>query len=233
MRPLTRRRALHGVVGLLGCLAGCSAEDAAIGASGGESTRSPNGETVTDPDAASLRVTGERSVVRRREETADENDRRDRFSHEFLTDASTARSLSFATDADGVDEVRSFLGSTDYDAETVYVEQTAVGECFRRELCSVRWTDTEIHTSYARRFRDADVACETDAKDTVAWFVRIPDVVDPAAIDGYGSRYGSDGCRPPDERRPGGRGADGSGGSPDAGTDDGTGRDSATAEAER
>lgn len=211
MSPLTRRRALHGVAGVLACLAGCSAENSGIGASGRESTRDPNAETVTDPDAASLRVTGERPVVWREEETADESDRRDRFSHEFLADARAARSLSFATDADGVDEVRSFLDSTDYDAETVYVEQTTVGECFRRELCSVRWTDTEIQTSYARRFRDADVACETDAKDTVAWFVRIPDAVDPDAIDGYGSRYGSDGCRSPD----------------------GTGRDGATTEAER
>ncbi|SFG91287.1 hypothetical protein SAMN04488063_3266 [Halopelagius inordinatus] len=205
MCPLTRRRALRGVVGSLAFLAGCSGEDSNGGASAWPTTSRPNAETVTDPDAAVVRLSGEESAVWREAEGTDENPRRTRLGNEFLTDARAADSLSFAADAENVAEARSFLDSTDYDAETVYVEQTAVGECFRRELCSVRWTDTEIRTRYARRFRDVDASCETDARDTVAWFIRVPDTIDPDAIDGYGSRYGSDGCRPPGERRVDGR----------------------------
>lgn len=230
MSLLTRRRALHGFVGVLAFVAGCSGEDIGTGPSDRATTPNPNAETVTDPDSATLRVSGERSAVWREEEATDDSRGRDRISREFLTDVRTAESLSFATDGDGTgaEEVRSFLDSTDYAAETVYVEQVAVGDCFRRELCSVRWTDTEIETSYARRFRDADVACETGAKDTVAWFVRIPDTVDPDAIRGRGSRYGSDGCRPPDGRRADGSGAGSSRGpSGTATADGGTGRDDA------
>lgn len=228
---LTRRRALRGVVGSLAFLAGCSGEDSNSGASAWPTTSRPNAETVTDPDAAVVRLSGEGSAVWRAANGTDENRRRTRLGNEFLTDAQAADSLSFAADAENVPTVRSFLDSTDYDAETVYVEQTAVGECFRRKLCSVRWTDGEIRTRYVRRFRDVDTSCETGVRDTVAWFIRIPDTIDPDAIDGYSSRYGSDGCRPPGERRIDGH-EDGDS-TDTAGTDASIVRPEAPAEAER
>lgn len=57
-----------------------------------------------------------------------------------------------------------------------------------------------MHTNYARRYRDADVACETGAEDVMATLIRIPAALDPNAIDGYGSSGGSDSCDRHNER---------------------------------
>ncbi|RDI69796.1 hypothetical protein [Halopelagius longus] len=233
MRPLTRRRALHGVAGILACLAGCSGTN---NGSAGSHSSDANGEISTDADTYSLRVSGENPVVRTGSTETTDAEAADGIGldNAFVTDAEAADSLSFSTDGAEVEAAREFLDATDYDAETVYIEQSTVGECYRREFCYVQWSDAEIRTSYVRRYRDADVACEPDANDTVAWFVRVPDTVDPDEIRSYASTYGSGGCRLPD-----GRPVNDSGGG-DSGNDsapatagDGTDRGDATAEAER
>jgi hypothetical protein len=117
--------------------------------------------------------------------------------HFFVTGPEDTASLSFAA-VDGSGDARTFLSATDYDAATVYVEQQRVRECFTYDLCYVRWTDREIDTSYARRYRDPDVACETDAYDVVATLIRIPAAIDPERIRGYSSSTGSGAC---EERR--------------------------------
>lgn len=203
MRPLTRRNALHGVAGLFTLLAGCSATNHGSSESGDPES---GGKVATDPETFSLRVSGRRTAIWYAEtETASSTDEGPpRLETRFVTDADRAESMSFAPEVgDEAEAAREFLTSTDYDAETVYIEQSRVGECFRLEFCHVRWTDTEIDTSYVRRYRDADVACETTANDTVVQFIRVPDTLNPESISGYGSQYSSGGCPPIEGRRVG------------------------------
>lgn len=115
---------------------------------------------------------------------------------ELVADDEQVDETRFA-DVDGTAAAREFLETTDFDEETVYVDQTRIGECYDVELCYVGWSATEIRTAYGRVVRDVDVACETDARDTVATLVRIPDAIDPEQVSGYGSGASSSECRLP------------------------------------
>ncbi|AZH27015.1 hypothetical protein [Haloplanus aerogenes] len=196
MPSITRRRVLSGAVAFLTGFAGCSGET-----SSGSSYPPEDVDNVAiDPDAYSLRnPRTEPTVWTDERPTADEDGATHYWSHVFVTSSDDAANVSFA-DVPGADEARDFLDSTDYDAATVYVEQSTVQECFAPELCYVQWSETEVETSYTRRYRDADVACETDAEDVVATLVRIPTVLDPSDISSYGSSHGSGTCERRNER---------------------------------
>ncbi|WP_135823660.1 hypothetical protein [Halorussus ruber] len=114
--------------------------------------------------------------------------------HTLVADEESADELVFA-DVEGVERARQFLVDTDFGTETVYVEQTELGECYARELCWVRWTESAIETSYRDGYRDADVACDTGEDDVVALLVRLPVALDSDQIRRFSSNSGSGGCR--------------------------------------
>lgn len=196
MPSITRRRALHGAVALLTGFAGCSGETSSSSSYPPEEV----GNVAVDPESYSLRNPAREPLVWAGERpTPDADGPSNYWTHEFVTGPDDAADVSFA-DVPGVDEARDFLDATDYDTTTVYVEQSTVQECFAPELCHVRWSETDIHTSYARHYRDADVACETDAENTVATLIRVPAVIDPSDVNGYGSSHGSGTCERRNER---------------------------------
>lgn len=196
MPSTTRRRALHGAAALLAGFAGCSGETSSSSSHPPEDVEN----VAFDPESYSLRnPSPEPTVWTDERPTAADEERGHHWNHVFVTDADDAASVSFA-DVPGADEARAFLAATDYDAATVYVEQRTVQECFAAELCHVRWSETDVHTSYARYYRDADVACERDAEDAIATLVRIPATVDPSEVNSYGSSYGSGPCERRNER---------------------------------
>lgn len=198
--PSTRRHTLRSAAGALAALAGCSAENR----SRKDTTPSPHGppaDALTDPPALTLRNPEAAPVVTRGTPTPTEDEGRF-WGHRLVVDDETASTLTVA-DVEGADRAREFLDATDFEGETVYVEQREIGECYERTLCWVKWTDSSIETAYSRGFRDADVACETDAKDVVAHLIRLPVALDPDRISGYGSQTTSGHCRSPDEDRTG------------------------------
>ncbi|MFB6107644.1 MAG: hypothetical protein ABEJ82_02235 [Haloplanus sp.] len=194
MPSLTRRRALHGAAALLAGVAGCSSEDH-VGSTGPDE---PQGTVAFDPESHHLRNTERAPVVwtGERPTTTDDEQRHYWANTFFVADSDTAADVSTA-DVEGSDGVADFLSATDYDAETVYVQQTLVGECFDLDLCYVKWSADHVETSFARTYRPAEVACERDADDVTAWLIRIPAVVDPDEVHGYGTGRGSGTC---DER---------------------------------
>lgn len=217
MPSITRRRVLQAAAGSVAGLAGCSAET--------HSTRSPTpsapgppADALRNPPTVSLRnparepvVTGEAVGITpdaTEESGADEEDLR--WARALVATEVAADSIAFA-DVEGADAGRQFLADTDFDAETVYVEQRELGECFERDLCWVRWSEDELETAYGHRYRPADVACDADATDVVARFIRLPVALDPESVRGFGSQTSSGGCREGDATGEGGGGADGSG----------------------
>lgn len=203
----TRRRLLESTAALLGAsaLAGCggSSEASSTGREGPNAE--PPGDARTDLPHVSLRNPERAPIVFRESEspTDEPNDgetaRLDDWRHFLVVDADDAESLSFA-DVDGVDEARRLLDETDFESESVYVERHAIAECYERELCWVRWTESRVETDYARILRDADEACGADAKDVVTTLVRLPAALDPDEVQSYGSSSGG-ACRTPDGER--------------------------------
>jgi len=197
MPSITRRRALSGAAALLTGFAGCSGESSSSSSYPpeeiGNVELNPESYTLRNPERAPTVWTGERPTSR------DDEERPHRRHHLFVTGSDDAAGVSFA-DVDGADGARDFLDATDYDAATVYIEQWTIEECFTPDLCSVRWSEDDIDTSYTRRYRDADVACAADAEDVVVTIIRIPEAFDPSDINGYGSSRGSGTCERENER---------------------------------
>ncbi|WP_251342268.1 hypothetical protein [Haloplanus halophilus] len=191
MPSITRRRALQGAVALVAGFAGCSGDSSS-------STNYPSeadGNIAFDPRSYRLRTTDPGPLVWTGERPTPEGDeeRAHYRHHVFVASPEEADAVSFA-DVDGADGAREFLDATDYDAETVFVEQWTIEECFTPNLCYVQWSETDVETSYARRYRDAHVHCEADAQDTIATLIRIPAAFDPSDVNSYGSSYGSSTC---------------------------------------
>jgi hypothetical protein len=197
MPALTRRRALHAATAIVAGFAGCSGESSSSSSYPSEAIGSlavdPESYSLRNPDSDTVFWSGERPT------TTGDDEGLHHESHRFVATPEDAASVSFA-DVPGADEARAFLEATDYDAETVYAEQWFVGECYAQELCYVQWSETEIETSYSRRYRDADVRCETDARDVVATLIRLPEPFDPSEVHGYGSSRGSSTCEERNER---------------------------------
>lgn len=201
----SRRRLLQSTAALLGlsALAGCGGSSSSTGTARAGPDADPPADAVTDPTHVSLRNTERAPIVRDSESTestestsgTDASSQFDRWQHELIADAERAASLSFA-DVDGVDEARQLLDETDFESETVYIEGHVVAECYERELCWIRWTDSGIETDYARILRDVDVACEADAEDFVTNLIRIPVALDPDKVRSYSSSGGGR-CRTP------------------------------------
>jgi hypothetical protein len=187
----TRRDALHAAAALLTGAAGCTGESSSSSSYPTDSTGNlafdPESYRLRNPDPTPAVWTGERPTQ------TDEERHLHADSHFFLTGPESADGVGFA-DVDGADAARDFLESTDYDSTTVYVEQASIRECYTTTLCHVEWSTTEIETSYARAYRDVDVACEADARDMVATLIRIPEAFDPSEVNGYGRGTGSASC---------------------------------------
>lgn len=212
MVPTTRRRLLSGSVALLAALAGCNGSRTSSTRS--EPNRPENVER--DPETRAVRVSGDGPAAwLPREESGDaettdaddgETPSPPSRQHGFVASAEAAERLRIA-EADGVEEARRFVEATDFETETVYFETRRVRECYSLELCYVTWSATEIDTQYGSYPRDAEVDCETEAesgersRETTAWFIRVPDDLDPEAVTSHGSGWGSDGCHYPPHLR--------------------------------
>ncbi|MFB9825437.1 hypothetical protein [Halobaculum roseum] len=202
---LTRRRTLLGAAGALAALAGCSGSEGG----GDEATPTVPAREPFDPESVpphrSLRAATDEPLAWLPDETRTDTDGEPRRRRPtFVASRDRADRLRFA-DVEGVEAARSFLAETTFDSETIYLERYPVRRCYELQLCDVSWSETDIDTQFGRVLRDADVACDPDARDSTAWFVRIPEALDPDRITSYGSGMSGSSCAergPPAEHEP-------------------------------
>jgi hypothetical protein len=109
------------------------------------------------------------------------------------------------------DDARSFIASTSFDRETVYIQNHRVRECFRLDLCHVSWGSTTVETDYARILLPYDERCRADEWATESWLIRIPVALSEDDVNGYSTSVGSAAC----DRTAGRGGATGERGSAD------------------
>ncbi len=202
MVPFTRRRALHGAAGLVATLAGCSG----TGFGESESTRTHPRETSadepghgseTDPELVAVRSDADRPPVWLGDEDGggrSSADSRHYHGDRAVIDGEDRAGRVRVAGAVDADPVRSFLSETDLESETVYLEVNQVEECFRLELCSIRWRPGKVETDYGRVLRPYDERCEANAKVFEARLIRIPDALDHEDVNSYGSSIGGGAC---------------------------------------
>jgi hypothetical protein len=94
------------------------------------------------------------------------------------------------------DALAAFLDETDFGAETVVLESTAVADCFELQLCTVDWSETELETDYTRVLRSYETSCAADGRAFESRLIRIPEPLDSDAVTSYSTGIDSHGrCR--------------------------------------
>lgn len=202
MVPTPSRRALLAGVGagVAGLLAGCTTPE----------TRNPqpeDGVLVTDYTVEMTRSQRDRPpVVAAVEEPDDTGGRTARTPEPVdirsIRSERAATELEIRRDATNAAGARRLLDETSFADESVAVYQTPIGECYSLQVNYVtRNSDGSPDLDFCRVIRDAHTACQRDASDYVAAFVRLP--WPGAEYDGFSVGSGGD-CGPiPPEYRTG------------------------------
>lgn len=208
----TRRRVLGGGAALLAALAGCNgAGDASRSTDtvAGDGHDRPD-NVAMDPPTVTLRRPASRDpavdVVEADGEPTPtaERERRRAVRRGFVTTPEAA-SLLRIRDVEGAARAREFVDETDFDEAFLFIDRGNVAQCFEQLLCFVTWSQSELRLTYAEVYRDYDVDCDADERDSVARLVRLTGSVDPARIESGGTHTRRGGCPVPGWRRGGRR----------------------------
>jgi hypothetical protein len=191
--PPSRRALLSAATAAATALAGCSATGTTERHSANERPSPDGGGGRDPPPYAYLRRDEPDPLAWFEDEDGGGGDRSVHPDRLVLDAADRAESVTYA-DVDGAGAVREFVTGTDFETETVVVDQRAVEACYRLELCSARWSATEVDFDYSRVALAYDVSCEADAKATEARFLRIPEALDRDSLRSFSSRIGRGGC---------------------------------------
>ncbi|MFW5948218.1 MAG: hypothetical protein ACOCSD_01300 [Halolamina sp.] len=157
---------------------------ALAGCSGSETNQSPpdEGTLVTDYTAATARAPESQPPIVTRQVTDDGAGNAEEASttaepvgFHTIESEDDASAIEVADDATDAAAVRRLLAETDYERESVLISQTQLGECYRLEVNYVgRDANGTPDVDFCQVVRDAETACDRDARDHVAMFVRLP-----------------------------------------------------------
>ena len=204
MVPLTRRRLLHGTVGLAAGLAGCNSINNQSGSTPTASPTAdrddsyPDAHSTADPETVRARVTDGKLPVWLADSNQSDgrptlSDQSSHRSYILIDDQARADRINIA-DIPAAKQVRSFLANTAFDRETVYIQTVRVKACFRLNLCHILWQPTMIETDYARTLLPYDEQCATGSWAIEAWLIRIPATLSEEDVNSYNSSIGSAAC---------------------------------------
>lgn len=197
----TRRRVLGAAAAAVGGTAGCLGSESRSSESHsgteGPGRTIPDEQTATDPPTLFRRTDSEQSPIHLRspDEEPDTERPGDRGRHLETTlvgSASTADRLVVASDDS--DELASFVSSTVFDTESLYLETKRIEACFRLSLCYITWQDG-IRTAYSRELRPYDEQCSVETNAIESRLIRLPVALDEDSVTSYGSSVGGGRCR--------------------------------------
>lgn len=191
----TRRQLLSASGGSLAvALAGCTGFDSH--SVSGTATDDGTFESSHEYETLFVRATDETPVAYPDAEAAeDDRDRPGRqYSGFFVTDADEAAALRLTVDGADAADVRDFVDATDFDGESIIVDQRRIDDCYRRRLLAVRANDDSIRTRYCRELKAPTTPCEAETTVAEAIFIRVHRPYD----DHPSSRASSEGASCPD-----------------------------------
>ena len=215
----TRRQFLAVTAVATGGVAGCLGSESSVSRSGssteGPGRTVPDEQATTEPPLLFRRGEADQPPIRLAE-NEDEGDSgaddervrgHDRHpQYRVIDSASMAdRLVDNTTDSSGDGDLESFVSSTAFDSETLYLETRQVEQCFRLSLCYISWQDNEIRTDYGRLLRPYDERCSVDATAFESRLFRLPVALDADEVNGYGSSTSSSRCHLAERRATGNR----------------------------
>lgn len=160
-------------------LAGCSGGD--IGGSTTQGTRTDVGGNHSSTHEYAVRYARAESdepfVFRDEEaaqdfETAGEDDSHPapRGSTLFVLDDAAADDLRIEIAAE---ELRSFVTATDFESESIVIQQRSIGDCYYREVTGVEARDDDFDVHYCRWLKEPTTPCEADTDVMEATVLRV------------------------------------------------------------
>lgn len=168
----TRRQLLGANAGCLSvALAGCSDVDLLS-----ESANDDNAFGVThEYESLSVRAGDERPVAYPDAEAATDDDQQglDRYSGFYVIDPEEASALRLTVDGTDADDVREFLDATDFESESIVVNQRRIRDCYRRRILAVRADIDTVQTRYCSEQKAPATPCEAEKAVVEALFVRV------------------------------------------------------------
>ncbi len=129
----------------------------------------PPSEATTDYEIRSVRVPGEETAV-----SIGDGDREHSRGLDFVLDRSDVDTLQFDVEPDDSDPIRSFLETTDFDAESVVIHQRPIEECYERRIEYVIAEPDRYRVQFCRRLRDATVPCSAGVAEMEVVLIRVP-----------------------------------------------------------
>ncbi|MFC3959872.1 hypothetical protein [Halovivax cerinus] len=88
----------------------------------------------------------------------------------FVLDDAAADTLRIETAAA---DLRSFVAATDFESESIVVEQRSIGDCYYRELTGVEARDDDFRFHLCRWLKEPTTRCEADKRVMEAIVIRV------------------------------------------------------------
>jgi len=184
---LTRRRLLAAAtVGVSGTLAGCtgdqrSADDQeSANHHASESTDRP-AEPSDDHESITIRADDTTPFVYQNEDRIpDDTDQAWARSTFHLVDEADADDLVLEVSDAETERVETFLEETDFEAESILVDQRTIDDCYDRFLLATDASADRTDLEYCRTLKPPEESCEPDYEVLEAIFVRLERPYDDA-----------------------------------------------------
>lgn len=172
---VSRRRLLAASGGCLSAaFAGCLEFSGSESVSG-HAADSGTVESTHDYESLAVRAADETLVAYPSEDDAEANDEEARALHAgfFVVDEADAAALWIDPAVDEAAAARAFVEETDFERQSIVVEQRPIDDCYRRRLLGVRAADDSVRTDFCRELKAPTTPCEADETVVEATFVRV------------------------------------------------------------
>ncbi|MEY7849891.1 hypothetical protein AB7C87_11920 [Natrarchaeobius sp. A-rgal3] len=188
----TRRRLIACGTGCLSALvAGCTGTDTRETTSAEHEAREGGQPSPSDEyDLLTLRSDDAEAIVYPSDEPPEDDDeyhaKLSRRRPQFIVDADDDADL--VIDSPDEPEARAFIEETDFEFESVVVEQRTIEDCYHRHVLSVQANEDNFRTEFCRSLKSPTTSCEADLEVMEALFFRVQRAYD----DPPSSRSSSD-----------------------------------------
>ena len=196
---VSRRRILATTSGALGAvLAGCADESEGESSSATEFDESDGARygSSHEYEVLTVRSSDDEHFVHPSEDEAsaaeDDDDGfppRYRRTLQLVLDEDEANALWIEGDSNDARELREFVDATDFDTQTIVVDQRTIEDCYERRVRGILAESDSLRTRYCRHLKPPEAPCEADKSVMEAVVFR----VDRRYEESPSSRGSSDG----------------------------------------
>ncbi|NGM70889.1 hypothetical protein G6M89_18095 [Natronolimnobius sp. AArcel1] len=106
----------------------------------------------------------------------------------FITDTEDADALEITADETAEREIQAFVDDTDFEQQSVVIDQRTIEDCYERHLLDVTARGNSFRTEYCQHLKSPETTCEADYERMEAVVIR----VDRPYNDGPTSRSSSE-----------------------------------------